>query len=378
MRAVVTMGVNVKDDPNSAIGFFGTGLKFAIAVLLRHKQKLTIYRGREPFHFETSTIDVRGKPFEFVTMNGLELGFTTELGKTWELWMAYRELYCNMLDEGGDVSEVLELANDRTTICVEGAAFEREHEARAQFVLLDKPDFVTDHGEVRLRPSRHIFYKGVRVGELPDSAMFTYNLTDSVSLTEDRTLKSVYELNWRVGGIVNQLPKTAPLEAFICAQQGTFERRLDFDWLTPSQDFIEVVASLMRHRRTDMNNSARTVAKRHRPSCAVSDHATLNPIEQQQLDLARNFCIAMGFPITDYPVICVERLGDGVLGLAADETIYLSRQAFSMGTKIVAGTIIEEFVHLREKLDDCSRPFQDYFINKLVSFGEEHVWKRPL
>ena len=32
-------------------------------------------------------------------MNGERLGFTTDLGKTWEMWQIFRELYSNMLDE---------------------------------------------------------------------------------------------------------------------------------------------------------------------------------------------------------------------------------------------------------------------------------------
>ena len=35
IRAVTTFGVSVKND-NSAIGMFGTGLKYAIAIILRH------------------------------------------------------------------------------------------------------------------------------------------------------------------------------------------------------------------------------------------------------------------------------------------------------------------------------------------------------
>ena len=42
--SISSFGVSVKEG-DSPIGFFGTGLKYAIAVLLRHNQKITAYCG---------------------------------------------------------------------------------------------------------------------------------------------------------------------------------------------------------------------------------------------------------------------------------------------------------------------------------------------
>ena len=58
MAAVTTMGVSVKND--GAIGYFGTGLKFAIATILRNKCALTIHRGLEAFAFTSEEITIRG------------------------------------------------------------------------------------------------------------------------------------------------------------------------------------------------------------------------------------------------------------------------------------------------------------------------------
>ena len=38
---------------------------------------------------------------------------------------------------------------------------------------------------------------------------------------------------------------------------------------------------------------------------------------------------------------------------------------------MIAGTLIEEFGHLRENLSDNSRAMQNWLINRLVSIGEE-------
>lgn len=90
INSIITFGVSVKEK-ESAIGFFGTGLKYAIAVLLRNGCEVAIKSGLDVYYFGTESLIVRGKSFPIVTMNGKQLSFTTEYGKTWELWKAARE-----------------------------------------------------------------------------------------------------------------------------------------------------------------------------------------------------------------------------------------------------------------------------------------------
>jgi hypothetical protein len=111
MQAVTTMGVSVKDGDN-----FGTGLKYAIASLLRTGQKVTIWRGLDRYDFHVTQETVRGKEFGFIDMweyrasepdvhlTEKRLGFTTHLGARWEMWQVFRELHSNALDEGGSSS----------------------------------------------------------------------------------------------------------------------------------------------------------------------------------------------------------------------------------------------------------------------------------
>ena len=75
---VMGVSVKVKDNP---IGFFGTGLKFAICTLLRsgHKVKLII-NGVEVYEFSVEDVTIRGETFQRIKMNDELLPFTTELG----------------------------------------------------------------------------------------------------------------------------------------------------------------------------------------------------------------------------------------------------------------------------------------------------------
>ena len=100
LRAIQIMGVSVKDTDNP-IGYFGTGLKYAIATLLRNSQSITIWRGLEPYRFSASAENIRGKSFSVVRMNGEPLGITTDLGRNWQMCHAFREVYAHNLDERG-------------------------------------------------------------------------------------------------------------------------------------------------------------------------------------------------------------------------------------------------------------------------------------
>jgi hypothetical protein len=42
-----------------------------------------------------------------------------------------------------------------------------------------------------------------------------------------------------------------------------------------------------------------------------------------------------------------------------------------MGTKMVAGTLMEELIHVEEKIQDCTRTLQNFLVNRIMSLYEE-------
>ena len=56
-KSIVTFGVSSKTGSNS-IGFFGTGLKYAIAILLRNKCSFTVYAGKKPLRVRKNKVRV--------------------------------------------------------------------------------------------------------------------------------------------------------------------------------------------------------------------------------------------------------------------------------------------------------------------------------
>jgi len=191
---IYSFGVSVKETKNP-IGRFGTGLKYAIANILREGGRVKIFSGNKDFIFSVEDKIIRNKTFSFITLNGKPINFTTDLGSHWESWMAYRELYSNILDEeGGEVSNKEEDVFPEegfTKIIVESSYFDKTYEDRFSFILNKdrNPLYLTTELEVYEGATNSVFYRGIKVYELLEGEFaYTYNLTNYTSLTEDRTL----------------------------------------------------------------------------------------------------------------------------------------------------------------------------------------------
>lgn len=394
IRALITLGVNIKES-DSPIGFFGTGFKFAVATLLRHNCGISILSEGVRWTFKSSPTLIRGKPFNIILLEGpdgpRELGFTTDLGKNWELWMAYRELYCNAKDEGGDVttnphfrmrldepllrpfdpyasiSDVVTIGPPRTQIIVSGSAFEAIHSNRKEFLFLETPDVETPWADVVFKPASAIFYRGIKVADA--STFYTYNIKGQIALTEDRTAKYTYELEGSLWLALEDLPFDRILPAI--TSQDSFEGKMNCGY--PSSDnFWLACEEAIRHNLSALNpNVHRYYLNHHRNRAAEKiEEFELTAIQRQAFEKALAFVKFLGFPADDYPILFARRLGEGVLGAARQGKIYIAEASFERGTKIVAGTLIEEFLHLRENVEDATRGFQDYLLNRIVTLGE--------
>ncbi len=104
---VTSMGDSSKRGDTTTIGQFDSGLKYAIALLLRNNVDIRIKTDEDEFSFSTNSHSYGdGKEKELIVVHSLNhgeilTGFAKNLGYNWELYMAFRELYSNMLDEGG-------------------------------------------------------------------------------------------------------------------------------------------------------------------------------------------------------------------------------------------------------------------------------------
>lgn len=114
---ITSMGSSEKRGDDKTIGQFGSGLKMAIAILLRSNVDITIRTFQDEillnkFTFFTENVvrDDKSKNLIHVAYDNrknievIQTGFTSELAYDWPLYTSYRELIANCIDENGYVT----------------------------------------------------------------------------------------------------------------------------------------------------------------------------------------------------------------------------------------------------------------------------------
>lgn len=367
--SITTFGISAKDN-QSAIGMFGTGLKYAIAVLLRNGYAIRIHSGGELYKFDVVENDVRNKTFKHVTMNDQLISFTTELGKFWEPWMAIRELACNAIDEHGswELSHIIP-QNEGTTIIVGGRNIEELY-AESKAIFLDtKALETTTTASIHPGVSNWIYYRGIRAAKLEKPSLYTYNLHSTMTLTEDRTIKYMWDIGAHITVAVNNLENRALMTRIVSAPNDTFEGNLSYS-INPTELMVDVVTELVSKFKSIPSSLKACCNASLIKALSEKDKLELDHIDQQRLDKAIAFAERIGFNVSYYPIIVTAHLGDNVLGRAVDDKIYISKRCFHMGTKMLVGTLIEEYLHLSEGVDDCTRGMQNLLFDTICSLGE--------
>lgn len=355
IEAALVLGVNAKTC-DSPIGYFGTGLKYAIATLLRNGCTISIWSGTVEYKFHTVEKTTRGTAYSQVYCNGLACGFTTDLGKNWELWHAYRELESNCRDEGGAgaATVVAKPAEGCTLIIASGAPLAAVWRNRSKYFLDQGACCHGGNNRVEIYEGEGIYYKGILV--MPASTKYAYNLLDSHDLTEDRTLKDPWWAQYRIGEALLQNHSQL---AQVLLDESTPERRWSWPPLPaaalPTLRAIDKAGKLTPdlHAALEAAETLRDGWKWRKP----------NRQEQKALLLAWDKVSVTG--IVSRPVRVLLEQGS-VLGACDSEgNIYIAPTTFDQGAVRLVGTLIEECLHADRKLKDNTRAMQDAILDLL-------------
>lgn len=211
---IISMGDSSKRGNTGKIGQFDSGLKYAIALLLRDEVGIEISvfdQGNEEnnFTFKTTTVfdESTSKNKELITIknsNGEETvtGFAKNLGYNWEVWMAYREIMSNTLDESGYVleDEDGEELDNGTTVTLE---FDEDNEFynvwqnRHLYMNFEEPLFKisdsvealkNDEGYLRIYKQNILVYEDKEV-----PSRFAWNIKFG-EIDERRILNNIYSV----------------------------------------------------------------------------------------------------------------------------------------------------------------------------------------
>lgn len=372
LRAIRTFGISAKTN-NDAIGFFGTGMKYAIAIFLREGFTVNLYTGGDCYEFRKKKISMREKDFEMITMNGEEMPFTTHLGVNWSSWQAFREFYCNALDEGGDVeyaSVFQKIADDETYFVVEGDGDFDLYEQRDSIVLKGDFDHTSAGVKIRFKETNWLYYRGIRVykSELP--FMFTYNITEELILTEDRTVRDLSVARRMITDAIKYSNNENFIKKAICAKKDRVENGLYYFIEKTSDEFEQVASREFDKNNDDLHRTVRlwVQQKKERDTFKNIIGCTLSELESQMLIKAKRI-VSKRFDLQKYEIIFSETLGKRTMAYVQsnqDNKIYISKECFNHGFLYLTSTLLEEVVHHETGHQDETRELQTFLFDEMT------------
>lgn len=371
LRLLSTFGASIKET-NSPIGYFGTGLKYAVAVFMRLGGKVEIFIGSTQYALSCRPEEVRGRTIERIYLNEDPLPFTVELGKNWEAWQAFRELYCNALDEGGNV--VLGARSGRehtTTIVVTSEAAVEAYEQRDQIVITREPLFSTEAVDVYEGGSAYVYYRGIRAGQLKTPSLYTYNIRRKMDLTEDRTLSDIHLAEWCIKHAIVQSMNTDFARRIINADdKGTFECVLDYTFTEPSETFLRV---LREEAKLPVSKNESLLRLLSRQSGVAYRPTEVKPTKTEKRILEKALRIAERLPLglRRQEVMIATDLPIEVMGCVYNNEVFISKRAFIEGEDKVIGTVIEELLHKQLHVRDESRAMQNLLLDTMVHLAKK-------
>lgn len=276
------MGLHSKPNSNSPIGYFGTGLKLAIACIVRNGGSVVIITGKMRYEFYTKKTKFRDTEAEVIMVKSKsadvwplgrwkyeQLAYTTNFARDWDMWQAVRELESNTRDEQGystlktaaDIEDNYDQhtmnAQNSTAIIITHPDFNDAYLQLDEIFLPDgmrEPTSETPTLQIIDRPSKHIYWRGMRVYDLPEEtpSEMTYNFVTFMELTEDRTLKHPFIAQMWAAQEIAESTDTEMIRKILKASGQTaknkvrWESKMDWEYAQgraiPSSEFITQIA----------------------------------------------------------------------------------------------------------------------------------------
>ena len=412
VNGLILMGGSTKRDSKTSIGFFGSGNKYAIATLINKGVGFRIFSGDNEIVITTKDVTFRDKTFKQIFIDGKETSLTTDMGPLWEEWFAVREWVSNSIDEGNsNIVPNIESVNSKsgcTRIYVEiTGAIEDVITSWDNYFTFDRTDihFEKDGNKILSNNSQDesmvLFRKGIRCYHAKGTkSLYHYDMT-SFQINESRVVEDTWNANMLVTRFYNEVTDVQIIQNVLknAYKDDFYENRLNWyygigtlsqTWKDAIGDHRIIVGDYGGHFQTEQNTYpcyvvCTDLAKRIKssfPNVVVyglldgGEVCVMNKVDKTprhtfllaECDKFFNECQYN----VDYPIEVVEFVNKSEqLGLAKDGTIYISNKLFNMGKREIAVTIMEENEHLKTNFKDCTRAFQQHWINLFISEKEE-------
>lgn len=422
------IGASTKRGQAGKIGFFGSGLKYSIAYMMRNGIDFKVFSGEKELVFTTIPETLKEQIFERICINGKPTSYTVTMGPTWkEDWFVLREIYCNSLDESkcqvvketenvqpnaGSTRIYIELTDTLRQVIVDWDKYfsdERtpifECEKIYTSSLGTSDGSVIGYQPVKVYPRTDgiLYRRGINVAK-KTSFLFDYEL-QFVNINEDRTAQNISSTDYMFADMIGQMTNEDWVKNILRTSQDD-DRKVEYSSMTwhkpeqkPSEKWIEFSKENMLVVREISGRYADEIAKTKKevflipsyfarelkkqlPAVSLIGMGTIigdsymSEVEKTaKMDFLLKEVIKslneMGYEV-HYDITVVDFEDDAKLGQAdvKEKKIYIAKKTFDMGRREIALTLIEENEHIKSGKGDETRAFQNHLISQWLTSME--------
>lgn len=411
-NAFKLLGACTKRGDTSKIGYFGSGLKYAIAVMMREGVEMRIFSGMREVVLGTISENFRDNVFHIITIDGEKTSLTTSMGVDWKLWQAIREIYCNALDEEDcDIKrgECEAVGEEGCTIfyipIVDGLQdiinkWDKYFAYNRETLVYNKIGSVYE----TVDDTATIYRRGIRCYDTKEKSLYDYELP-KISINESRVISMTWDISTNLHKIWSQLA-TRDMIASLCKHFKKIGEKTKYledrmDWRQYELNFSDTWLEYFENKilipeeqagdYLDYVNQPNSViipirlikALQHKfgdkiKCCSINfnmgdDWVEAIPDSKRThlLDKAKSFLTECGLKV-EYDIIVAVFEAKNILGsILAPDKIILSVDIFDKGLRMIVHALLEETAHLETGLGDETRAFQNHFIGKVITLLEE-------
>jgi hypothetical protein len=405
IEAFTLIGASSKRNDETKIGYFGSGLKYSIASMLRNNIDFKIFQGENEIKFDVVEKTFRNEIYNAISVNGQETSMTTTMGGSdWDIAFApIREIYSNALDEDENVNLIdtdeLIGKSETTTIYIEKTEGVRHFFENFMDYFCDKnPNVITSNNYCTVYPKTmdgtlRLFRKGILCShDSEKQSLFSYN-SEHFSINESRVLSDNYSAKINIARGLKMTENknliTDLINGLKGGNAGYFEHELDFStYVMFSNVWHEIVKDkkfvpaeiLMFCKEYDLKD--RIILPKNLLLALFKQFEGLDVLGMSENHssagyvLEENASEALTDKIIDALTVLretkyISRLSDidikfavffddDILGLAEKGKIILSTKLIDEDIPYIAKIIIEENEHNRSGFGDKTRSFQNH------------------
>jgi hypothetical protein len=402
VRLISLMGGSTKSNDVYKIGQFGTGLKYSLSYLIRNNIDFKIFVGGQEVKIRTKRECIQDTDFDILYINDERTSITSSMGKDWAAWMILREIWCNALDEGNasfrEVDDDFTGVEGHTTFYIQltGPMREAFDKWDDYFIHNQKP--LQSDESFAIYPSKgklRIYKQGVLIHEEKEYlGVYAYDIKNA-QINELREYKGFLTMD--IVNLIAKLNKNLVQNFVGSVNEKHFEHGMDYDWSsadfrsekagwTEAMEGVKIIAKedlrsfkergveideakLVPVPKSLYNKLSQTfegVSALRRSEKVGAFHEQIDTVAQQKFDQAMIMLEDCGYEVDPELKWIFGVFGDkNVQGRINTDTkeVFMSTDLKRATMFEMITTIIEENEHFKTGFSDCSRSFQQHFIN---------------